>query len=105
MIIEVFYRGRNYRTNAKGEFDIDTGAVTIFKGSVVSESVAQFAGAEKIRDLRKQNTNDEGVLLQDLKFDSPSSAASFVSGYSANGLITWHVEKHKTLKTYLQEME
>lgn len=54
-----------------------------------------------ILELRSKYVNTKGVLIQDVKFDSASAAASFVAGYSANGLIAWHVEKHVRLKDVL----
>ena len=105
MILKVFYKGRIYRTRASGEYDTDTKEVKVYKGSVVSNSIAQFKGAETIKRLRDQYINTEGVLLQDVTFKSPSQAAKFVSGFSTNGLLSWHVENHKVLKTVLQEME
>ena len=105
MVVKVFYSGRKHRTEATGEYDTDTGELTVFEGSVVSESIAKFSRTENIKDLRRQHTDDKGVLLHNLTFDSPSAAAVFVSGYSANGLIVWHVERHKTLKSLLQENE
>ena len=103
MLIKVSYLGRMHRTRAVGEYDSNTGKVTVLKGSVVSETIAQFKETETIRLLRNKYTDEEGILLQDVVFNSPSSAAAFVSGYSVNGLTAWHVEKHKTLKRYLQE--
>ena len=103
--MRVFYVGRKYRTNAVGEYDTHTGRVTVLKGSVVSESIAAFKNTETVKKLREQYVNEEGTLMQDVIFNSPSSAAMFVTGYSADGLLTWHVEKHKTLKTFLQELK
>ena len=52
--MKVFYSGRKHRTQAKGEYNTDTGKVTVFKGTIVSESIAQFKRTESISDLRKQ---------------------------------------------------
>lgn len=101
MVMSVFYVGRRHRTRATGEYDTNTGKVTVYKGSVVSETIAQFPKTEAIKALRERYTDDKGNLLQNITFDSPSAAAMFVSGYSANGLLAWHVEKHKTLKMAL----
>lgn len=98
MPIEVFYEGRIYRTNAKGTYDPDTGELTVIKGSIVSETVKQFQKTSLINKLREQYTDENGVLLQSITFDNPSLAASFVSGYSSNGLLTWHIDKHRTLR-------
>ncbi len=105
MVINVFYVGRKYRTNATGEYNTDTGEVTVFKGSIVSETIRHFRRTEEIKVLRDKYTDANGTLMQDITFNSPSASATFVSGYSVSGLHAWHVEKHKTLKTYLQEQE
>ncbi|MCR5811577.1 MAG: DUF4357 domain-containing protein [Lachnospiraceae bacterium] len=105
MIIKVYYVGRRYRTKAFGEYDTDTGHITVLKGSVISESITQFSGTKKVIKLRNQFTNEEGVLLRDMTFKSPTTAAKFVSGGSVNGLIAWHDGNKKTLKAILQERE
>lgn len=101
--MKVFYKGRKNRTNAIGEYNPKTGELIVKKGSIVSETIAEFKGAEKVRELRKITVNKKGEVKEDILFKKPSPAAVFVSGYSANGLIAWHVEKHKTLQDYLCE--
>lgn len=96
--MDVFILGRKNRTNAEGIYNPETGELIVKKGSIVSENVAKFNAAQKIRDLRNRYTDDNGIVLEDLTFQSASSAASFVAGYSANGLLAWHVEKHVSLK-------
>jgi hypothetical protein len=52
-----------------------------------------------IKDSRKKAQIDEnGILLEDVLFRSPSYAAAFVVGGHANGLIEWKTEDGKTLK-------
>lgn len=50
----------------------------------------------------RQNNNtiidENGFLLKDLLFKSPSSSASFVLGGSANGNVEWKTDDGKTLK-------
>lgn len=99
--MKVFYKGRTNRTEAFGEYDKATGKLRVLKGSIVSENVAQFKRTEEIKKLRTQYIDNNGVLLQDKEFSSASTAAAFVVGYSADGLIAWHVEKHLTLKRFL----
>lgn len=103
MVIDVFYIGRKHRTNAVGVYNTDTGKVTVFQGSIVSESIAQFPRSETIKKFRDEYTNEKGIVLQNITFNSPSLAAMFVCGFSINGLLGWHVEKNKNLKTLLQE--
>ena len=101
--MEVFYNGRKNRTKAAGDYDINSGALTVKKGSIVSETVAEYKNTSAIQSLRKEYTDENGVLLKDLKFNSASAAASFVAGYSASGMVAWHVDKHIRLKDALQK--
>lgn len=48
---------------------------------------------------RKAQINDEHMLMEDLLFTSPSYAAMFVIGKSANGLSSWKTADGKTLKS------
>lgn len=52
-----------------------------------------------IKEQRKKAPTDEhGVLQEDMLFTSPSYAAMFVIGKSANGLTSWKTAEGKTLK-------
>lgn len=52
-----------------------------------------------LREQRKGIELDEnGCLVEDILFNSPSYAAMFVFGKSANGLTSWKTEDGKTLK-------
>lgn len=99
--MEVFYVGRTHRTKAFGEYIRESGELVVHKGSIVSEEVVEFKTAPAVKKLREQYVDAQGILTQDIRFVSPSAAAAFVTGYSANGLTAWHVEKHKTLKAEL----
>lgn len=96
--MDVFILGRKNRTNAKGTYTPETGELIVKKGSVVSENIAEFKATSKIQELRNKYTDDNGIVQKDVTFQSASFAAAFVAGYSANGLLAWHVEKHVTLK-------
>lgn len=53
-----------------------------------------------IKERRKKAHIDEnGILQEDLLFTSPSYAAMFVIGKSANGLTSWKTDRDKTLKS------
>jgi len=55
---------------------------------------------EVIKEKRKKTTLDiDGKLAENLLFTSPSYAAMFVIGKSANGLTSWKNEKGHTLKS------
>ena len=101
--MKVFYTGRRYRTKANGEYNVETGILTVQKGSIVSDQIACFRSTSKITKLRDEYVDENGVLLEDLSFTTPSSAASFVAGYSVDGYRAWHVQEHVTLKTALKK--
>jgi hypothetical protein len=53
-----------------------------------------------IKEQRKKTPVDEnGILQEDMLFNSPSYAAMFVIGKSANGLTSWKTEAGQTLKS------
>lgn len=53
-----------------------------------------------IKERRKNAPVDEkGILQEDMLFTSPSYAAMFVIGKSANGLTSWRTEDGQTLKS------
>ena len=53
-----------------------------------------------IKERRKKAYTDEQCILQeDMLFTSPSYAAMFVIGKSANGLTSWKNENGQTLKS------
>lgn len=71
----------------------------VFKGSYISLADDNTIPAV-IKERRKNALIDEqGVLQEDMLFTSPSYAAMFVIGKSANGLTSWKTADGKTLKS------
>lgn len=71
----------------------------VYKGSHISPTDDHTVSAT-IKEKRKTARVDEnGVLLENVFFTSPSSAAVFVIGKSANGLTSWKTKDGKTLKS------
>lgn len=71
----------------------------VFKGSYISLADDNTIPAV-IKGRRKNALIDEqGVLQEDMLFTSPSYAAMFVIGKSANGLTSWKTADGKTLKS------
>lgn len=99
------YSGLHLERNIKnvGKVEAD-GAQTsegfvVLKGSHVS-LVDDDTIPVVIKDRRKKAQIDEqGVLQEDMLFTSPSYAAMFVIGKSANGLTSWKTSDGKTLKS------
>jgi len=71
----------------------------VFKGSHISLADDNTIPVV-IKERRKNALIDEqGVLQEDMLFTSPSYAAMFVIGKSANGLTSWKTADGKTLKS------
>ncbi len=71
----------------------------VFKGSHIALADDDTIPAV-IKERRKKALLDEqGVLREDMLFTSPSYAAMFVIGKSANGLTSWKTTDGKTLKS------
>jgi len=85
----------DFTVNAMGK-QTDEGFV-VLKGSVISPQDNKDVPAT-IKEKRKTaNINRNNVLQEDVLFTSPSSAAVFVIGKSANGWTSWQTENGKNL--------
>ena len=81
-----------YMKNQKGSSEysaaaiLEDGKITIKKGSKINKKIANSstfklnAKAQAKRD-EKGLYDENGILLQDVQFDSPSTAGQFVCGY------------------------
>lgn len=75
----------------------------VLQGSHI-ETIDSQSIPSGIKDMRKSAKIDKyGILQEDMLFNSPSYAAAFVVGGSANGLIKWKTKDGKTLKEIEQE--
>ena len=97
------YLKRSY-ADAVAEYDLETGAFVVKKGSRVSDDISyteKFRGALAIEKFRAQFVKN-GIVVKDALFKSPSTAANFVTGRSTNGLTAWKDENgdylRKTIK-------
>lgn len=72
----------------------------VLKGSVIAPELQQSCPetARKLREKHAATIDPGGILLEDLLFGSPSTAASFVAGSSANGNVMWKTPDGLTLK-------
>lgn len=75
----------------------------VFRGSQISPEDDDTIPAA-VKQRRKSAPIDEnGILQEDMLFTSPSGAAMFVIGKSANGLTSWKTPDGKTLKSLENE--
>lgn len=94
---------------ANGEFNIEDQSLTILKGSKVSpKHVDGFKEANRrTRDRQlaeyTEEINGERIVKTDVRFDTPSGAAVFCVGGSANGWDTWKDETGRELNEYRKQ--
>ena len=103
----IFYaKGRDY--NAKGFYS--SSGFTILKGSVVAKSMTPSFNWKEKRTLMLQEYTmlEDGnlVMTSDKTFPSPSTAADFCLGRSANGWTIWKNKDGNTLDSvYRKQLE
>lgn len=92
--------------NANGLFDTSDQSLTVLKGSKVNP-----VHLDKFKDTYKrtreaqlaeytEEINGERIVKQDIRFETPSGAAVFCIGGSANGWNTWKDESGRELNEY-----
>lgn len=98
MMIEITMSTRNKLAFADGVYC--EGKTVVKSGGRIS---AAFHGNEKIAAIRQnsQYVNENGTILKDCEFATPSEAAQFVNGNISNGYRVWKV-KGVNLGDYLK---
>ena len=93
---EILYATRN---NAKASGKRVSDGFVVLKGSSITEKTTKSC-PDYVVQLRNKSADKimNGVLTEDILFSSPSGAAAFVCGGSANGNIEWKNAKGVTLK-------
>ncbi len=90
-------RSRKHNQTIQARCKQTTEGFVVLKGSNISPIESESAPT-KIKELRKKAKIDQnGILLEDYLFKSPSYAASFVIGMSANGRTEWKTKDGLTL--------
>lgn len=96
-------RGNNYYAIAQW----DGKKVIVKKGSKISEKLqSNYKFTKSIIEARNDKTlvNNKYNVLQDITFDSPSTAAQFVVGRSINGRKAWKNENKIYLTNLIDEV-
>lgn len=95
--------GKKKQYTALGDFDKNE--MIVRSGSIINikENIKfKMINDAKNMRTRKDLVDETGVVLQDIRFSSPSTAAQFVTGNSANGLRQWkEIETGKSLKEFI----
>lgn len=98
--MKVILKSRMSLHYAVGEYD-GTG-IRVLKGSKINPVDTYSKMPQTIKQMRHDQkvVSEEGTVLQDVYFDSPSPAAIFVTGRSSNGYIAWRIDDKISLKKY-----
>lgn len=101
--MKVILKSKHNLHYATGEYD--EGKITVLKGSKINPVIAFPQMSPMLVQMREDKSfvSAEGVVLSDIMFSSPSSAAQFVTGRSVNGLIAWRPNDEMSLKEYLKK--
>lgn len=92
--------------DAKGLFNPQDGSLIVLKGSKINPEMVKKASpqivAKRIKDIAKyaKKSGKELIVNQDVTFNSPSGAAVFCCGGSANGWIEWKDASNNKLEIY-----
>lgn len=103
--MRLFIKSKKLDVDACAEYDVGSKQFTVKKGSRVSSRISDsktFRGAKTIENHRSKVVIDR-LVVEDITFKSPSTAANFVLGTSSNGLVTWKDESNIALKDLLKE--
>lgn len=73
----------------------------VLKGSQISSNLTKSCPDSTLRNRKKyaKNIDANYILTEDILFNSPSAAASFVGGASLSGNASWHNSQGITLKS------
>lgn len=85
-----YYLNRK-RPSLHVEMVVEDGMLTIHAGQYVTEHDSDYVTA-RIRELRRINVGDNGIVLTDVYFNSPSQAGEFATGRTCNGWTEWKTE-------------
>ncbi|WP_051211823.1 DUF4357 domain-containing protein [Butyrivibrio fibrisolvens] len=91
-----------YCSNNKGKAIgvMTSDGFVVKKGSTISKNISASCPeyTVKKREAYKEKIGDDNILLEDILFNSPSGAASFVCGASKSGNAAWKNADGKNLK-------
>ena len=89
--MKVYLKSAKRAIDATAEYDTETRTCIVLKGSIVSACVSEaatFRGAKTVEKYREKFVKDQ-VVIEDVSFKSPSTAANFVTGSSTDGTRAW----------------
>ena len=88
------------RSGLEGKGKLTSNGFVVLAGSHVNLDMADYIskGYKALRIKYADSIDENGLLHNDVDFDSPSAAAVFIIGKNANGLVEWKTSDGKTLK-------
>ena len=96
--MKFYLKNRKGTFNAIADYNEKTKKFIVLKGSHVNKHICnspKFRGANTVAKLREEYVNID-VVIKEVEFKSPSTAANFVTGSSTNGCIAWKDEHNNT---------
>lgn len=102
--MKIYTKSKDNLYEASGLYDKDR--ITVLKGSRINlRNSKGFNPPPRIKEARNDRSivNENGILLQDVIFRTLSTAATFVTGRSANGMIVWKTENGKYIRYALNK--
>ena len=81
--------------------NFENNVVTVLRGSRINTRNSKgYKPSEKIASIRRDSNivDSQGYLLKDVEFETLSTAATFVTGRTANGMIVWKTEDGKYVR-------
>lgn len=92
--MRVYLTSKKSNIAAVADYVLETKECIVKQGSILSENIATsktFKGSKAVSKAR-EGVVEECKLLRDVLFNSPSTAANFVTGNSTNGILAWKNE-------------
>lgn len=98
---EIYIQGRGYNASAT----YNDGKIIVHQGSQLNYPEVNGFKINSTALTFRENEEfvKDGVVIKECDFESPSTAAQFITGGSRNGYDTWKVEKGMSLGEFLEE--
>ena len=99
--MKIYLNSKNNSHSAIAEYS--DGIVKVLAGSKINTVMSYPKMPVEVVSRRKDKAlvSDDGLVLKDVSFNSPTAAAQFVTGRSSNGYISWRPDNKMSLKEYL----
>lgn len=105
MKISIFAKTRDGVAEAEAVYTENS--TTVLAGSKIKNKIADSVrGGRFVKRYLEDSSvvSEDGLVLKDCEFNSPSIAAMFVTGNASNGYRVWKTEDGRSLDEYLKKM-